>query len=144
MHVCVCSVAKLCPTLHDIVGCRPLGSSVHLPGKNAEVGCHFLLQDLFLIQDWICISCIGKRILYHWATREALGLIGNSEKNWKTPWRKGEAISGCLNCSLLGKKSGSPALNVNSSSRLRKGYNHTLTCNTSLSAVIFSTIGEGG
>ena len=23
------------------------------------------------IRDWTCISCIGRRILYHWATREA-------------------------------------------------------------------------
>ena len=23
------------------------------------------------IRDWTCVSCIGRRILYHWATREA-------------------------------------------------------------------------
>ena len=34
-----------------------------LPGKNAGVGCHFLLQGIFLTQDQThvsCVSCIGK------------------------------------------------------------------------------------
>ena len=34
-------------------------------------GCHFLLQGTFLITDWTWVSCIGKWILYHWATQEA-------------------------------------------------------------------------
>ena len=29
MPLCVCPVAKLCPTLHDLMDCSPLGSSVH-------------------------------------------------------------------------------------------------------------------
>ena len=45
------------------------------PGKNTGVGYHFLLQGGF---SWprdqthiSCISCIGRQILYHWATWEA-------------------------------------------------------------------------
>ena len=47
------SVTKSCPTL-----CKPMdrslpGSSVHgiFPGKNTGVGCHFLLQGIFLTQE---------------------------------------------------------------------------------------------
>ena len=41
-----------CLTLCDPMDCSPLGSSVHgiLQGKNIEVGCHFLLQGIFLTQ----------------------------------------------------------------------------------------------
>ena len=43
------------------------------PGKNTGVGCHFLLQGIFLTQglNWTCvsyISCISRQILYHCAT----------------------------------------------------------------------------
>ena len=43
------------------------------PGKNTGVGCHFLLQGSFpnhWTQDTYG-SCIGKRILFYWATWEA-------------------------------------------------------------------------
>ena len=50
------------------------GSSVHgdSPGKNTGVGCHSLLQGSSRLRDWTQVSCIGRWILYHWATREAL------------------------------------------------------------------------
>ena len=35
------------------------------------MGCHFPLQGIFLTQG-AYVSCIGRRVLYHWATREAL------------------------------------------------------------------------
>ena len=49
--VCVCVCAQLCPTLCDPMDCSPPRSSVHgiFPGKNIGVGCHFLLQGIFLI-----------------------------------------------------------------------------------------------
>ena len=40
-------------------------------GKNTGVGCHFLLQGSSQLRDWICIFCIGRRILYHSATWES-------------------------------------------------------------------------
>ena len=48
--VCVYSVFQLCPTLCDPMDCSPSGSSLHgiFPGKNTGVGCHFLLQEVFL------------------------------------------------------------------------------------------------
>ena len=41
------------------------------PGKNTGVGCHFLLQGIFLtrVQTNIsCFSCIGRQILYDCTT----------------------------------------------------------------------------
>ena len=48
------SVTKSCPTLGIPPVCSPPGSSVHgvsHPGKNTGVGCHFLLQGIFLTQE---------------------------------------------------------------------------------------------
>ena len=41
-----------CPTLFDPMDCSLPGSSVHgnSPSKNSGVGCHFLLQGIFLTQ----------------------------------------------------------------------------------------------
>ena len=46
MHV------QLCLTLCDLMNCSLPGSSVHeiSHGKNTGVGCHFLLQGIFLTQ----------------------------------------------------------------------------------------------
>ena len=38
------------------------------PGKNTRVGCHFLLQGLFLTQESILHLMHCRQILYHWAT----------------------------------------------------------------------------
>ena len=48
------------------------------PSKNNGLGCHFLLQGIFSMQDRThlsCIVCIGRCILYHCATWEALILL---------------------------------------------------------------------
>ena len=48
----MCLVTQLCPTLCVPMDCSPPGSSVHgdYPGKNTRVGCHALLQGIFLTQ----------------------------------------------------------------------------------------------
>ena len=45
-------VAQQCPTLCNPMDWSPLDSSLHgiFPGKNTGVGCHFLLQGIFLTQ----------------------------------------------------------------------------------------------
>ena len=50
--VCACPITELCLTLCDPRDCSPPGSSVRgdFPGKNTGVGCHFLLQEIFLTQ----------------------------------------------------------------------------------------------
>ena len=57
----MCVHAQSCPTLCDPVDCSPPGSSVHgiFPGKNTGIGCHFLLQGIFLTQG-------SKPCLLHW------------------------------------------------------------------------------
>ena len=61
MHVFL--VTQSCPTLCDPMDCSPPGSSVHggSPGKNTGVGCHFLLQGIFLTQGsnpHLCLLCL--------------------------------------------------------------------------------------
>ena len=48
----LCLVTQLCLTLSNPMDCSPPGSSVYgdSPGKNAEVGCHALLQGIFPTQ----------------------------------------------------------------------------------------------
>ena len=48
----LCLVAQSCPTLCHPMDCSPLGSSVlgDSPGNNTGVGCHALLQEVFLTQ----------------------------------------------------------------------------------------------
>ena len=45
-------VAQSCPNLHIPMHCDPEGSSVHgdSPGKNTGMGCHAILQGIFLTQ----------------------------------------------------------------------------------------------
>ena len=51
IECCSCLVSESCLTLCDSRDCSLQGSSVHawdIPGKNTGVGCHFLLQEIFL------------------------------------------------------------------------------------------------
>ena len=69
-----CLIAKLCPTLCYVMDCSPPGSSV------CGISQARILEWVAISfsrwsswpRDWICVSCTGRRILYHWATREAL------------------------------------------------------------------------
>ena len=66
-----CSVTQSCPTLCNPMDSSPPGSSYpwNLPCKNTGMRCHFLLQEIFLTQESnLHLSCIGRWILYHWAT----------------------------------------------------------------------------
>ena len=55
----MCLVAQFCLTLCNPMECNLPGSSVHgvSPGQNTGVGCHALLQGIFLTQVWNCVSC---------------------------------------------------------------------------------------
>ena len=67
--ICICLVIQSCLTLCDPLDCSLLGSSVHgdSPGKNTGVGCHALLQGVFLTQgsNLGLLHCRQRRILYH-------------------------------------------------------------------------------
>ena len=70
LRMCVCSVAQSCPTLCDPVDCSLPGSPVHgiVQARILEwIAISYFrgssqLRDRTLIS---CISCIGRRILYH-------------------------------------------------------------------------------
>ena len=66
----VCLFAQSCPTLQPM-DCNLPGSSIQRdpPGKNTRVSC--LARGSSQPRDWTCISCIGRWILHHWATKEA-------------------------------------------------------------------------
>ena len=69
---CCCLVAKLCPAICDpwtVAGQTPL--SMRFSRKEYWSGCHFFLQGIFLTQGIKPGLLLGRRILYHWATREA-------------------------------------------------------------------------
>ena len=70
--VCVCSVTQSCSAPWHPVDCSSPGSSVHggFSGKSTEVGCHALLQGIFLMQGsnpLLCVSCVGGSSLNPWA-----------------------------------------------------------------------------
>ena len=48
----VCSVARSCLTLYDLMECSLPDSSAHgnFPSENTGMGCHFLLQGIFPMQ----------------------------------------------------------------------------------------------
>ena len=69
----VCYLVAQCPTLCDLMDCSPPGSSIHghFPGKNTGVGCHFLLQGIFLTQGWnpcLLYWQVGFLPLSHWGS----------------------------------------------------------------------------
>ena len=64
-----CLVAKSCLTFLQPYGVQPAGLLCpwDSPGKNTGVGCHFLLQGIFLTWSQTCVSFIGRQILYYCA-----------------------------------------------------------------------------
>ena len=101
----VYSVAKSCPTL-----CNPKDSSpwsidqapLSMEFSRQEYWSRFaifLLQVIFLTRDWTHMSCTGRQILYHWATREACRRrirclvhpkrLGAEGRDWVSPTSKG-------------------------------------------------------
>jgi len=63
---CCCLVTKSCPNLlrpHSLWPTRLC--PWNFPGKNTGVGCHFLLQGVFLTQGLNPRLLSGRQILYH-------------------------------------------------------------------------------
>ena len=69
-------------------------------GKNAGMGCHFLFQRFFLTQEsnWCLLHC--RRILYHWATREAH--VWAMSSTYKSPFSPWEHYIRCLDQRSIG------------------------------------------
>ena len=82
IYVCVCvcvffqSLSRVQIFMNPWTVACQAPPSVDFPGKNTEMGCHFLpghlLNPGMEPATWVsCVSCIGRQIVYHWATREA-------------------------------------------------------------------------
>ena len=71
-----CLFTELCPNLFQpqAVAHKAL-LSMKFPRKNTGVGCHFLLQGSSWPRDQTHISCIGRQVLYHWATSKTLKMF---------------------------------------------------------------------
>ena len=67
-----CSVTQLCSTLCDPMNCSPPGSSVHgiLRARILEWVAMPSSRASSRPRDQTHVSCIGRRVLYHWAVRE--------------------------------------------------------------------------
>ena len=72
VHACL--VSQSCPTLGDPMDCSLPGSSVHgiLHARILEWMVISLSRESSQPRDWILVSCIGRQVLYHRATWEAL------------------------------------------------------------------------
>ena len=76
------------PTFWDLMDCSPPGSSLHRisQARILEWVAISSSRGSSRPRDWTCISCIGRQILYHWATREAQkhtqGLYNNQSFKW--------------------------------------------------------------
>ena len=86
---CMCACAQLGPTLCDPMDCSLPGSSVH--GISQErilewVAISFSRWSCWP-RDWTWVSCIGRQILYHWATWESPRVIGP-----RLPWALGPHV----------------------------------------------------
>ena len=83
-----CSVAKSFPTPYDPVDCSPPGSSVHGISQTRMLECVVISfsRGSSWLRDWTHVSCIGRQVLYHWATKEA-HLLCTATKLY-TLWRK--------------------------------------------------------
>ena len=93
VQILCCLVTKSCLTLCYSMDCISPGSSVH------EVSQAGILEWVALSfsrgfswqRDQTCVSCFGRQILYHWATREALQ-YGYVSKAWRIRVRKPQAF----------------------------------------------------
>ena len=69
----ICMCVQSCLTLCNPIDCSLPGSFVHgiLQARTAEWVAISSSRGSFWHRDGICISCIGRQILYHWANWEA-------------------------------------------------------------------------
>ena len=87
LHVCTCVHAQSCPTLRDPMDCRPPGFSVHgiFQARTLEWTAISFAWGSSPPRDWNRVprvSFIGRWILYHWATWEALSPCTEFKKVW--------------------------------------------------------------
>ena len=79
-----CLVAKPCPTFCDPMNCSLPGSSVHgiSQARILERVAISSFRGSSQPRDRTHVSCIGRQIIYHWATREAFKHGYQLPNNW--------------------------------------------------------------
>ena len=94
--VCVCAVDQSCLSLCDSVDCSPPGSSVHgiFQARILEWVAISFSRGSSWPRDWNHTSCFGRRILYHWGTREDHWLPIGRLKSY-LPLRMKELLISC-------------------------------------------------
>ena len=105
MCVLCVSHAQSCPTVYNPMDCSPSGSSLpgNFPGRSTGVGCHFLLQGIFLTQ----VSNLGlpcsRQILYHLSHWVRIAIIKKSTNNkcWRGCGEKGTFLHCWWECKLV-------------------------------------------
>ena len=72
-----CRQTLYCLSHKGSSNCSPPGSSVHAISlaRVLEWVAISLVRGSSQPKDWTHISCVGRQVLYHWATREALTLL---------------------------------------------------------------------
>ena len=87
--LCVCSIAQSCPTLCNPMNYSLWGFSVHgdSPSKNTGVGCHALLQGIFLIQGSNPGLPDCRQILYHVSHLLSQIIRVNRYVTWLSIWQ---------------------------------------------------------
>ena len=83
-----CYVLQSCPILCNPMDCRPPGSSVHedSPGKNTGVGCHALLQGIFLTQGSNLVSYVSRGSLPLAPPGKPLFTVRSMDKEARCDW----------------------------------------------------------
>ena len=74
LQKCVCSVTQSCPPLCNPMGCAPSSVPGILQARILEWVAISSSRGSSWCRDQAYASCIGRRILYHWATGEAQAL----------------------------------------------------------------------
>ena len=98
VHVVVvqaCSVMSSSVTLWTVA--HRLLCPLDFPGKSIGVDCHFFSRGSSQPRDQTHVSCIGRRVPYHWAIGEATELfiiLCNSGLGWEGPSCKSADWSG--------------------------------------------------
>ena len=106
--VCVCTCACMhtqqCPTLCNPMDCSPPGFSVHgiFQARVLEWVTLFSSRESSQPRGQTLISCIGRRILYQWATWETLDIYVERESSESEVTQSCLTLCDPVDCSLPG------------------------------------------
>ena len=95
-------VARSCPTLYNPMDCSPPGSSVHgdSPCKNTGVGCHSLLQGIFLTQGSNLGLLHCRQTLYPLSHQGSPGRLKDQSERSLSDWNNSKKSYERWNCTI--------------------------------------------